>query len=82
MSSRQSDFPAFRTQLAPMRTARARLAGAKNLHSLESLAAGRLPSELLRELAALPGKRRRWLPLPLVFWACLSMVPPTRFLVS
>ena len=66
MSSRQSDFSAFRTQLAPMRAARARLAGAKNLHSLESLAAGWLPIELLRELASLPLKRMRWLPLPLV----------------
>ena len=74
MSSRQSDFSAFRTQLAPMRAARARLAGAKNLHSLESLAAGWLPIELLRELASLPLKRMRWLPLPLVFWACLNMV--------
>ena len=74
MSSRQLDFPAFRTQLAPMRAARVRLVGAENFHSLESVAAGWLPSELLRELAALPGKRRRWLPLPLVFWACLNMV--------
>jgi len=57
-----------------MRAARARLAGAKSLHSLESLAAGWLPGESLRELAALPRKRLRWLPLPLVFWACLNMV--------
>ena len=74
MSSRQSDFPAFRTQLSPMRTARARLTGAKSHHSLESLAAGWLPGELLRELAALPFQRLRWLPLTLVFWACLNMV--------
>lgn len=74
MLSRQSEFSAFRTQLAPMRAARARLAGAKSHHSLESLAAGWLPVELLRELAALPLQRLRWLPLPLVFWACLNMV--------
>lgn len=74
MSSRQADFPAFRSQLGPMRAARQRLAGAKDLHSLESLAAGWLPTESLRELAALPLKRLRWLPLPLVFWACLNMV--------
>ena len=74
MSSRQSDFPAFRTQLAPMRAARQRLSDTKSLHSLESLAAGWLPSESLRELAALPLKRLRWLPLPLVFWASLNMV--------
>ncbi len=57
-----------------MRAARVHLTGAKSLHSLESLAAGWLPAECLLELAALPGKRRRWLPLPLVFWACLNMV--------
>ena len=74
MSSRQFDFPAFCAQLAPMRAARARLTCARSLHSLESLAAGWLPSDSLRELAALPGQRRRWLPLPLVFWACLNMV--------
>ena len=57
-----------------MRAARVRLAGAENFHSLESVAAGWLPSELRRELAARPGKRRRWLPLPLVCWACLNLV--------
>ena len=56
LSSRQADFPAFRTQLAPMRAARVRLAGAENFHSLESVAAGWLPSELRRELAARPGR--------------------------
>jgi hypothetical protein len=57
-----------------MRAARQRLATAKDLHSLESLAAAWLPAEALHELASLPGKRLRWLPLPLVFWACLNMV--------
>ena len=74
MSARQSDFAAFRPQLSPMRAARQRLAKAKDLHHLESLAAGWLPAEMLRELASLPLKRLRWLPLPLVFWACLNMV--------
>ena len=74
MSIRQSDFPAFRSQLAPMRAARQRLAKAKDLHTLESLAADWLPRETLAELASLPGKRLRWLPLTLVFWACLNMV--------
>lgn len=57
-----------------MRTVRERLAKAKDLHSLESLASAWLPAEVLHELATLPGKRLRWLPLPLVFWACLNMV--------
>ena len=57
-----------------MRAARQRLAKARDLHHLESLAAGWLPIEMLRELASLPLKRLRWLPLPLVFWACLNMV--------
>lgn len=57
-----------------MRAVRERLAKAKDLHSLESLARAWLPTEALHELAALPGKRLRWLPLPLVFWACLNMV--------
>ena len=57
-----------------MRAARQRLAIAKDLHSLESLASAWLPAEMLRELASLPLKRLRWLPLPLVFWACLNMV--------
>ena len=57
-----------------MRATRQRLAKAKNLHSLESLASAWLPLEMLRELASLPGLRMRWLPLPLVFWACLNMV--------
>ena len=74
MSSSQFDFPAFRPQLSPMRTARQRVAKAKDLHSLESLASEWLPIEMLRELASLPLKRLRWLPLPLVFWACLNMV--------
>lgn len=74
MSSRQFDFPAFGPKLAPMRAARQKLAKAKNLHSLESLASAWLPKETLLELASLPGKRLRWLPLTLVFWACLNMV--------
>jgi hypothetical protein len=57
-----------------MPAARQRLTKAKDLHSLESLAGAWLPAGMLRELAALPGKRLRWLPLPLVFWACLNMV--------
>lgn len=57
-----------------MRAIRERLAQAKDLHSLESLAAAWLPAEALRELAALPLKRLRWLPLTLVFWACLNLV--------
>lgn len=57
-----------------MRAARRRIAKTKDLHSLESLASGWLPGEMLRELASLPLKRMRWLPLPLVFWACLNMV--------
>ena len=57
-----------------MRAARQRFAKAKELHSLESLASAWLPVETLGELASLPGKRIRWLPLPLVFWACLNMV--------
>ncbi len=69
MYSRQSDFPAFRPQLAPMCAARRRFAKAKNLHSLESLASAWLPVEMLRHLASRPSKRIRWLPLPLVFWA-------------
>ena len=59
MSTRQSDFPAFRPQLAPMRAVRERLAKAKDLHSLESLASAWLPIEALRDLAALPLKRGR-----------------------
>ena len=57
-----------------MRAVRERLAKAKNLHSLESLASAWLPIEALRDLASLPLKRIRWLPLTLVFWACLNMV--------
>lgn len=57
-----------------MRAVRERLAKAKDLHSLESLASAWLPIEALRELASLPRKRLRWLPLTLVFWACLNMV--------
>ena len=57
-----------------MRAVRERLAKAKDLHSLESLASAWLPTEALQELASLPLKRLRWLPLPLVFWACLNMV--------
>ena len=57
-----------------MRAVRERLAKAKNFHSLESLGSAWLPIEALRELATLPFKRLRWLPLPLVFWACLNMV--------
>ena len=37
-----------------MRAARQRLAEAKELHQLESLASGWLPIEMLRELASLP----------------------------
>lgn len=33
-----------------------------------------MPRELLHELSSLPGKRQRWLPLTLVFWAFLNMV--------
>ena len=57
-----------------MRAVRERLAKAKDLHSLESLASAWLPMEALHELASLPRKRLRWLPLTLVFWACLNMV--------
>ena len=57
-----------------MRAVRERLAKAKDLHSLESLARAWLPMEALHELASLPRKRLRWLPLTLVFWACLNMV--------
>ena len=57
-----------------MRAARQRLADTKDFHSLESLASACLPLEMLRELASLPVKRLRWLPLTLVFWACLNMV--------
>ena len=57
-----------------MRAARQRLSKANDVHSLEGLAAGYLPKELLHELASLPGKRQRWLPLTLVFWAFLNMV--------
>ena len=57
-----------------MRAVRERLAKAKDLHSLESLASAWLPIEALRDLASLPLKRIRWLPLTLVFWACLNMV--------
>ncbi len=74
MSARQFDFPAFGPKLAPMRAARQKLAKVKDLHSLESLASTWLPKETLLELASLPGKRLRWLPLTLVFWACLNMV--------
>lgn len=74
MSSRQFDFPAFGPNLAPMRAARQKLAKVKELHSLESLASAWLPKETLLELASLPGRRLRWLPLTLVFWACLNMV--------
>ena len=74
MSSRQFDFPAFGPKLAPMRAARQKLAKVKDLHSLESLASAWLPKETLLELASLPGRRLRWLPLTLVFWACLNMV--------
>lgn len=73
MLSRPSDFPAFRPQLGPLRAARQQLSKAKDLHSLESLASAWLPGESLHELASLPGKRLRWLPLTLVFWACLNM---------
>ena len=59
MSSRQFDFPAFGPKLAPMRAARQKLAKAKSLHSLESLASAWLPKETLLELASLPGKRLR-----------------------
>ena len=54
MSTRQSDFPAFRPQLAPMRAVRERLAKAKDLHSLESLARVWLPMETLHELEVPP----------------------------
>jgi hypothetical protein len=74
MYPRQFDFPAFRPLLSPMRAARQRVASARDLHSLESLASSYLPAEMLRELALLPFKRLRWLPLPLVFWACLNMI--------
>lgn len=68
------DFPAFRQQLAPMRTARERIAAVKETHSLEGFAARWLPVELLNELEAVPGTRNRWLPLRMVFWAFLNMV--------
>ena len=48
-----------------MRAVRERLAKATGLHSLESLAAAWRPAEVLHELATLPGKRLRWLPLTL-----------------
>jgi hypothetical protein len=57
-----------------MRAVRERLAKAKDLHSLESLASAWFPTGALHELASLPLKRLRWLPLTLVFWACLNMV--------
>ena len=57
-----------------MKGAKKKLAGAKKFHSLESLATGWLPAGALAELAALPGRRMRWLPLPIVFWAFLAMV--------
>jgi hypothetical protein len=57
-----------------MKGSKKKLAAAKNFHSLESLASGWLPAGALRELAELPGRRVRWLPLPLVFWAFLNMV--------
>lgn len=57
-----------------MKGSQKKLAGAKNFHSLESLASGWLPAGALAELAALRGRRMRWLPLPLVFWAFLNMV--------
>lgn len=57
-----------------MRAVRERVSKVKDHHSLESLASGFLPRELLVELATLPGRRLRWLPLPLVFWAFLNMV--------
>ena len=57
-----------------MRAVRERLAKAKDLHSLESVARAWLPIEALHELASLPFKRLRWLPLTLVFWAWLNMV--------
>ena len=42
-----------------MRAVRERLAKAKDLHSLESLARAWLPMEALHELASLPRKRLR-----------------------
>ena len=57
-----------------MKGARKTLSGAKDFHSLESLAGGWLPSAWLAGLKKLPLKRLRWLPLHLVFWAFLSMV--------
>ena len=71
---RHPEFPAFRLQLAPMKAVRSRLAGHRQLHALEAAAGKFFPGEFLHELRKLPGTRSRWLPLPLIFWAFLSMV--------
>ena len=70
----QPDFPALRSQLAPMKAARQRLARTASLHDLESATSVFLPAGLLQELRSLPGTRLRWLPMTLVFWAFLQMV--------
>ena len=71
---RHPEFPAFRHQLAPMKAARSRLAGHRRLHALDAAAGKFLPGGILHELGQWPGTRSRWLPLPLIFWAFLSMV--------
>ena len=71
---RHPEFPAFRRQLAPMKAARVRLERLKGLHQIQAALEPLFPKGLLHELASLPGRRIRWLPLTLVFWTFLSMI--------
>ncbi len=57
-----------------MKAARKRLADTSGLHDLEAVAGAFFPAALMRELAALPGTRERWLPSVLIFWSFLNMV--------
>lgn len=70
----QPEFPQLRRQLAGMGASVRQAAARQPLDDLEASCRQFLPAGLLAELAALPGRRRRWLPLGLTFWACLQMV--------
>jgi hypothetical protein len=60
--------------LQAMKAVHAHLASRRRLHTLEAAAGKFLPAGVLHDLEQLPGMRSRWLPMPLIFWAFLSMV--------
>ncbi len=65
--ARHPEFSPLRSKLGAMKKVRRQVAANRSLHSLEKTMACFLPAGLLQELAEIPGRRVRWLPITLIF---------------